>query len=178
MTNMLTLSQKQRIIAKMSELSSKLREKGQRLTALLLASLWIFLPLSAQTGTQGHIMGFIYDSDGKTPVPNARVILKDMENDNEFPSNVTNEFGDYHIKDVPTGNYKVIIEVNNKVFRIKRADFLVRIDPDKTNYISFSLKKDRLPLAIIIPGAIVAGAGTGILIGELIKDKEESPTTK
>jgi hypothetical protein len=149
------------------------------ISAISVLIIFPFITNSAQQEIQtGNLMGFIYGKDGKTPVPKAQVILHELvERDKAkgakvYKSNITDKKGDYKLISVPVGTYTVRIKLRNKPYKIKRADFLVTIMAGKTGYVSFSLRKKRVPLVIIIPGV---ATGLGIIIPPE-KEPEASPT--
>jgi len=95
----------------------------------------------------GHITGFIYESDGKTPLRNAQLILEEFvrgkKTGNAFKSNVTDVSGEYKLENIPEGHYKGKIMLNNKHYKIKRVDFFFEVIAGETNFVSFSLKRRR-----------------------------------
>ena len=98
-------------------------------------------------GTQdvGHITGFIYESDGKTPLRNAQLILEEFvrgkKTGNVFKSNVTDASGEYRLENIPEGHYKGKMMLNNKHYKIKRVDFFFDVIAGETNFVSFALKR-------------------------------------
>ena len=135
----------------------------------------------------GHLRGFIYKPDGETPLWGAQVVLQHMETRQVFRGNVTDSTGDYELLNVPAGNYVVLILTRNKVYNVKRVDFLIKIIAGKTSTISFSLKKSRSGLLLFLlepccEAAVVSGTALAIALVKkftgLKKEKEQSPTQR
>ena len=132
----------------------------------------------------GDLMGFLYTKDCKTPVKGAQVILtrvkKDKDKEEEytgekvFKSNITDSNGDYKLIDIPVGNYKISIKLDNKNYKVKRIDFLATIIEGKTSYMSFCLKIKRSVAIIIVGTSAAAALGASVVTEE----EEQSPTKK
>lgn len=93
----------------------------------------------------GHLEGFIYKADGKTPIKDAQMILEKIEKGKKtgetVESNITDETGEYKIQNIPVGFYRGKILLKKKHYRIKRVDFFVHVIAGETNFLSFSLKR-------------------------------------
>lgn len=135
----------------------------------------------------GHLRGFIYKSDGETPLWGAQVVLQQGETRQVFRGNVTDSTGDYELLNIPAGNYVVLILTRNKVYHVKRVDFLIKIIAGKTSTISFSLKKSPSGLLFFLlepccEAAVVSGTALAIALikkfSGLKKEKEQSPTQR
>jgi hypothetical protein len=135
----------------------------------------------------GHLRGFIYKPDGETPLWGAQVVLQHMKTRQVFRGNVTDSTGDYELLNVPAGNYVVLILTRNKVYNVKRADFLIKIIAGKTSTISFSLKKSPSGLFLFLlepccEAAVVSGTALAIALVKkftgLKREKEQSPTQR
>ena len=132
----------------------------------------------------GSLMGFLYTKDCKTPVKDAQVILTRVKKDKEeeykgeklFKSNITDSNGDYKLIDIPVGNYKISIKLDNKNYKVKRIDFLATIIEGKTSYMSFCLKIKRSVAIIIVGTSAAAALGTSVVTEE--EEEEQSPTKK
>ena len=125
----------------------------------------------------GNLMGFVYDKDGKTPLEEARVILKKVKakkSDKTYKSEPTGETGDYKMGDIPEGKYKAAIEVKNG--KMYQTLAVVNVIGGKTVIRSFHLAPKRPFLAFFIEpcGIAMMIAGTALII-KIIED-EESPT--
>lgn len=96
---------------------------------------------------KGHLTGFIYKADGETPFKNVQVVLEEIEKGKKtgknFESNITDETGEYNLKDVPVGFYRGKVFINKKHYKIKRVDFYVHIIKGETNFLSLALKKSK-----------------------------------
>ena len=124
----------------------------------------------------GKLIGFIYKSDKKTPLKKAKVIIENIETTIRYESNETDEKGDYTIMDLPAGEYKVFLEVKDKEYRLKKLDFILKIEENKISNISFALKRSTEPfilkpygIAIVLGGPALASlVGTTLFIPEFI----------
>jgi hypothetical protein len=135
----------------------------------------------------GHLRGFIYKYDVKSPLWGAQVVLQQVETRQVFRSNVTDSTGDYELLDIPTGNYVVLILTRNKIYNIKQVDFLIKIIAGKTSTISFSLKNFLSVLMLFLKkpcceAAVFSGTALAIALvkkfTELKKEPEQSPTQR
>ncbi len=120
-----------------------------------------------ETEGVGHLKGFIYKKNGKTPLWGVQVLLKNVETGQVFESNVTDSIGDYEVREVPAGNYMVLLLRKDKDYKIKKVDFLIKIAEGKTTNISFALKKSKMFFLFIIdpctPWALIAAAAAFII---------------
>jgi hypothetical protein len=135
----------------------------------------------------GHLRGFIYKSDGETPLWGAQVAVQHVETRQVFRSNVTDSTGDYEVHNIPAGNYVVLILTRAKLYNVKQIDFLIKIIAGKTSTISFSLKKSTGGLLFFLlepccKAAVVSGTALAIALvkkfSDLKKEKEQSPTQR
>lgn len=130
----------------------------------------------AYAPNSGHLKGFIYKPDGKTPLWGAQVILQDVKNNLVFRSNVTDSTGDYRMLNIPACDYKVMIVARARPYKVKKIDFLLKIRPGKTSTISFSLQKSVLGLFFLIEpcclATIIAGTAAGVTAGKLFPPEE------
>jgi hypothetical protein len=132
----------------------------------------------------GHLRGFIYKPDAETPLWGAQVVLQHVETRQVFRSNVTDSTGDYELFNIPGGNYVVLILTRNKVYNVKRVDFLIKIIAGKTSTISFSLKKSPGGLLFFLldpccEAAVISGTSLLIVLIKKFtcpKETEQSPT--
>jgi hypothetical protein len=132
----------------------------------------------------GSLMGFLYTKDCKTPVKGAQVILTRVKKDKDeeytgekvFKSNITDSNGDYKLIDIPVGNYKISIKLDNKNYKVKKIDFLATIIEGKTSYMSFCLKIKRSVAIIIVGTSAAAALGASVITEE--EEEEQSPTKK
>ena len=118
-----------------------IRNPGRRWITfgILLVVAWIFSPVYtyADNSNTGAIMGFVYDKDGKTPLEEARVLLKKVKSEKgekEYKSDPTPETGDYKMTDIPEGKYRAAIVVKSgKIYKRwgggKRFNTLIRSFP-------------------------------------------------
>ena len=80
------------------------------LTLVLSAFTLLIMPVEGfsqtnRTGRGGALVGFIYGSDQKTPVKNAVVKLRHVDNGQEFFSSPTDANGAYKIENLKEGKY-------------------------------------------------------------------------
>jgi len=116
----------------------------------------------------GHLKGFIFKKNGKTPLWGVQVLLKNVETGQVFESNVTDSIGNYEVLDVPAGNYKIFLLRKDKDYKIKKVDFLIIITEGKTTNISFALKKSKFFFLWIIEPCLlwaIIAAAAAIIIG-------------
>jgi hypothetical protein len=150
-----------------------------------LALAWSSLPAPAMN-TTGRLNGFVYGDDGKEPLADAVVLLRETATERTFQSEKTGKNGAYKIENILPGTYAVGIQWNGKDFNV---DVLVKIGPRK------QMACFTLPKVIEQPGyqvrckdpacffvtpcgwALVAGATAGIIYGIVkITEKAVSPT--
>lgn len=116
----------------------------------------------------GHLKGFIFKKNGKTPLWGVQVLLKNVETGQLLESNVTDNIGDYEVTDIPAGNYKVFLLRKDKDYKIKKIDFLIKIGAGKTTNISFALKKSKFFFLWIIDPCILwalLAAAAAVIVG-------------
>ncbi len=130
----------------------------------------------AYAPNSGHLKGFIYKPDGKTPLWGAQVILQDVKNNLLFRSNVTDSTGDYKMLNIPAGSYKILIVASARPYKVKKIDFLLNIRTEKTSTISFALQKSLKGLFFLIEpcclATVIAGTAAGITVRKLFPPKE------
>ncbi|HDP93901.1 MAG TPA: hypothetical protein ENN40_00900 [Candidatus Aminicenantes bacterium] len=146
----------------------------------IVAILLVFPALApAQAENFGGVGGFIYDGDGESPIKEARVILKPVdENGDEFQSEPTGDTGAYQISGLLPGNYIAAVRV--KSGKVYTTLSVVKITAGKRLIRSFYLTPER-PLAMLWKnpcGIALILSGTAV-ITKLVTDepKEVSPTT-
>lgn len=155
---------------------------------VLAAFLFTFVPMAipAQEAKIGKLIGFVYGEDGKKPLNDAMVLLRETTTERIFQSEKTKKNGAYKIENILPGTYAVGIQWDNKEFNV---DALVKIEPKK------QMACFTLPKVIETPGyqvrckspkcffitpcgwALVAATTAGITYGIIkIVEKETSPT--
>ena len=85
----------------------------------------------------GHLMGFVYSEDGKSPLENAIVLLKGVETNKIYQSLPTGKTGDYRISEVDAGIYVVGLMVCEKTYNV--AGY-VEVAEARTDTLSLSLQ--------------------------------------
>jgi hypothetical protein len=146
------------------------------------------LPLAIPAeDTLGKLHGFVYSDDGKKPLPDAVVLLRETLSQKIYQSEKTKKSGAYQIGKLRPATYAVGIQYKGKDYNV---DALIQIKPKK------QMACFTLPKAIENPGyvircksvkcffilpigwALVAGATAGITYGIIkITEKQVSPTT-
>lgn len=146
--------------------------------AALMAFCFLLLPAAVfSQETAGNLMGFVYDKDGRTPLEDARVVLKKVKaqkGDKEYKSEPTGETGDYKMENIPEGRYRALIVVRGG--KVYPTLSVVNVLGEKTVVRSFHLAPKRPFLAFFYEpcGIAMMVAGTAVVIK--IIEEEESPT--
>ena len=134
----------------------------------------------------GKLNGFVYGDDGKKPLPDAMVLIRETVSQQLYQSEKTKKSGAYKIPEILPGTYAVGIQYKGKDYNV---DALVQIKPKK-QMACFTLRKleekpgyqvrcKSVKCFFILPvgWALVAGATAGITYGLIkITEKEVSPT--
>lgn len=155
---------------------------------VLSAFLITLLPLAvpAQEAKVGKLNGFVYGDDGKKPLGDAIVLLRETTTERTYQSEKTKKNGAYKIENLLPGTYAVGIQWDNKEFNV---DVLVKIEPKK-QMICITLPKPNdqpgylvrcnSPKCFFVTPcgwALIAGATAGVTYGIIkIIEKETSPT--
>jgi len=126
----------------------------------------------------GHLKGFIYKPDDKTPFWGAQVLLQDVKTEEIYRSNVTDSTGDYSLINIPGGDYRVFIMAKARAYTIKQVEFKVKIQEKKTSFLSFSLEKPVSAGFFLFQPCCFAKLIAGVvIIPPLIPPKEEEPAS-
>ncbi len=72
---------------------------------VLSAFMLLLLPIETLSAPTGSLVGFIYGSDMKTPVQNAVVKVRNVENGKEYVSTPTDANGSYQLSQLKEGKY-------------------------------------------------------------------------
>jgi hypothetical protein len=155
---------------------------------VLCAFLFAITPMvaSAQESKIGKLRGFVYGEDGKKPLSDAVVLLRETTSERIFQSVKTKKNGAYLIENILPGTYAVGIQWDGKDFNV---DALVKIEPKK-QMACFTLpklvanagyqvrcKSPKCFFILPVGWALVAAATAGITYGIVkIVEKETSPT--
>jgi hypothetical protein len=155
---------------------------------VIFSFLMALAPLAAAAENKvGTLRGFVYGDDGKKPLSDAVVLIRDTTTERTFQSEKTKKNGAYKIENFLPGTYTVGIQYKGKDFNV---DVLVKIEPKK-QLACFTLPKledkpgyqvrcKSIKCFFITPvgWALVAGATAGITYGIIkITEKAVSPTT-
>jgi len=131
-----------------------------KVLALGVISAFLLLVSPVESFTQapaesGLLTGFIYNEDLETPLKNAVVKIRNVENGREFQSDPTNEDGMYEIKNIEEGRYVIGVATDQGNFNF---DYTVFVKSKETAKLTLALK----------PGA------NSLLEGESLVGKIES----
>lgn len=135
----------------------------------------------------GLLRGFVYSDDGKKPLTDAVVLVRETTTEKAYKSELTKKNGSYKIEKLLPGTYAIGIQYKGKDYNV---DVLLQIKPKK-QLACFTLPKveDKPGYAVrcksikcffITPigWALVAGATAGITYGIVkVTEKAVSPTT-
>ena len=146
------------------------------------------LPLAvAAQDNLGILRGFVYGDDGKKPLIDALVLLRETTTERTYQSEKTKKNGAYKIEKLLPGTYAVGIQYQGKDYNV---DALVQIKPKK-QMACFTLPKVEEKPGYLVRckspkcffmtpcgWALVAGTTAGITYGIIkIIEKETSPTS-
>ena len=115
--------------------------------------------LAAGEGTSG-IRGLLYDVDGSTRLPAARVIAVNVATSEYYESNLTGSNGSYEIKGMPAGTYDIVVESGGKIFVVNN---LVTLERGQRVTVSLSVEP-RKPSMRRIEG-MADPSGTAQIVG-------------
>ena len=143
------------------------------------------LALSAENNL-GILNGFVYSDDGKKPLTDAVVLIRETVSQRVFQSEKSKKSGAYKIEQILPGTYSIGIQYQGKDYNI---DALLQIKPKK------QMACFTLPKVVENPGyvircnspkcffitpcgwALVAGVTAGITYGIIkITERQVSPT--
>jgi hypothetical protein len=136
--------------------------------------------------TVGKLHGFVYGNDGKKPLADAVVLIRETVSQRIFQSEKSKKSGAYLIENILPGTYIVGIQYNGKEYNV---DVLLKIEPKK-QMACFTLPKVeekpgylihcKSPKCFFITPcgwALVAGVTAGITYGIIkITETAVSPT--
>jgi len=155
---------------------------------VIFAFLTAALPLAvAAQDNLGILRGFVYGDDGKKPLIDALVLLRETTTERTYQSEKTKKNGAYKIEKLLPGTYAVGIQYQGKDYNV---DALVQIKPKK-QMACFTLPKVEEKPGYLVRckspkcffmtpcgWALVAGTTAGITYGIIkIIEKETSPTS-
>jgi len=145
------------------------------------------LPLAVQPQDNlGILRGFVYGDDGKKPLTDAVVLIRETISEKTYKSEKTKKNGAYKIPELLPGTYAVGIQYKGKDYNV---DALIQIKPKKQMACFTLPKAEEKPGYVVrcksvkcffitpVGWALVAGATAGITYGIIkIVEKETSPT--
>jgi len=173
---------------------SKLFSSKFVVLGLVGAFLFLIIPKDglAQAKT-GSITGFVFGADMKTPVENAVVKIRDIQNGREYQSRPTDNTGLYSLKNLPEGRYILGVSAAKGDFNF---DYELQIKANEIAKLAVALKpgaaspnaqnedqnKNRKKAFFLTPlGIAVLVAAAGLLVYggiKLFESKEASPSKK
>jgi Carboxypeptidase regulatory-like domain len=162
--------------------------KKQLSLTVIISFIIAMLPLAVPAQDNlGLVRGFVYSDDGKKPLSDAVVLIRETTTEKTYKSELTKKNGAYKIEKLLPGTYTVGIQYKGKDYNV---DVLLQIRPKK------QLACFTLPKAMENPGyvvrcksikcffitpigwALVAGATAGIVYGIVkVTERAVSATT-
>jgi hypothetical protein len=154
---------------------------------VIFAFMFTLLPLAVSAEeTIGKLRGFVYGDDGKKPLNEAMVLLRETTSERTFQSEKTGKNGAYKIENVLPGTYAVGIKWNDKEYNV---DVLIKIEPKKQmacftlpnpqDQPGYQVRCSSPKCFFITPcgWALIAGATAGLTYSIIkITEKETSPS--
>lgn len=129
-------------------LTRKVFKSPLLLTLVLSAFTLLIMPLEGfantyRNGRDGALVGFIYASDQKTPVKNAVVKLRSIENGQEFFSTPTDASGAYKIENLKEGKYVLGITAQDGDYNF---GYVVSVKEGEIGKLSLALMRGEISL--------------------------------
>lgn len=112
------------------------REAVKVVSCVLIPLFLVFLSPARLEASGGHLEGFIYASDGTTPVEGAVLKLRNLQNGEEYVSGPSDALGRVSLNDLEPGLYLAGISTGTGDYNF---DHMVGIREGVTGKISFSL---------------------------------------
>ena len=134
---------------------------GSRVLALGMAAalLLLFYPAEAWSQTDvgaGSLKGIIYSQDLTTPMENAVVKIRNIDDGEERESSPTDDTGAYEIGDIKEGRYVLGVTTAAGDFNF---DYVVSIKANEKASLSMAVKPGASPVSGQAGGAAAAGGG-------------------
>ena len=154
---------------------------------ILFSFFMTILPLAVTAQDNlGKLNGFVYSDDGKKPLADAIVLIRETTSKKTYQSEKTKKSGVYKIPEILPGTYSVGIQYKGKDYNV---DALIQIKPKKQMVCLTLPKVEEKPgylvrckspkCFFITPcgWALIAGATAGITYGLIkIVEQQVSPT--
>ncbi len=130
------------------------------------------LELMAQTTEQatGTVVGYLYDTDGKSPVSAGILKFKNLFTNQEFVSQPTDDKGAYKVESLPIGQYTAVATVDKKDYKFEYV--IVVVSPNEEAKVNFMLFKRRGCLWLVLLGG---GSAAAVTTTALLMTGEEEP---
>lgn len=140
----------------------------------------------AQEAKVGKLQGFVYADDGKKPLPDALVLIRETTTERTYQSEKSKKNGAYKIENIIPGTYAIGIQYDGKDYNV---DVLIKIEPKKqmacltlpkvAEQPGYQLRCKSPKCFFVTPcgWALIAGSTAGITYGIIkIIEEETSPT--
>ncbi|MDY0230915.1 MAG: carboxypeptidase-like regulatory domain-containing protein [Candidatus Saccharicenans sp.] len=156
--------------------------------------LWLLVPEKALAAPTGSLVGFVYGNDMKTPVEQAVVKIRNLDNGQEYVSTPTDANGAYKLENVKEGRYILGITAPDGDYNFP---YIMAIKGGEIGKLSLALKagsasslgqeeaegtkKERVPFFKTPTGiAVLMVAATLVLYGtfKLLEGEEEASPSK
>ncbi len=150
-----------------------LRQFRIKVVALSLVSVYLAVvsPGLVMAADNASLSGILYNTDGKTPLKNAVLKLRNQSSGAEFASQPSNVVGEYAIASLPAGEYAVRLTFEGKECNFNHP---ISLKAGVKDTLSFSLchsKKGGLLLLIGGTAAVI----TGVVIAATNDETPSSP---
>ena len=144
------------------------------------------IAIAAQEAKVGKLNGFVYADDGKKPLADAVVLIRETTTERTYQSEKSDKKGTYKIENIIPGTYAIGIQYDGKDYNV---DVLIKIEPKKqmacltlpkvTEQPGYQVRCKSPKCFFLTPcgWALIGGATAGITYGIVkIIEKETSPT--
>ena len=125
--------------------------------------------LKSETPTKGNVLGFIYGSDGTTPIEGAIIKVVNVSTGSVYESTISNNNGALTISEVETGIYEYVVTTAEGRF-VSESTFGLRVQGEEAeemaiivNPITKNAKSE--PMAFPEPEQITGESYVGRIIG-------------
>ena len=125
--------------------------------------------LKSETPTKGNVLGFIYGSDGTTPIEGAILKVVNVSTGSVYESTISNNNGALTISEVETGIYEYVVTTAEGRF-VSESTFGLRVQGEEAEKISIVINPiaknaKSEPMAFPEPEQITGESYVGRVIG-------------